>query len=61
MDRSNQVMGWVLGVIIVALVLIAAWWYANSGTVGIPNTGDNGTTQTQPLNTSTDGTGTATF
>ena len=41
MDRTNQTVSWVLGIIIVALVVLAAWWYlASDNSVGVPNTGD---------------------
>lgn len=34
-------MGWVLGIVIVALVILAAWWYvaSNTNSAGVPNTG----------------------
>lgn len=55
-SNTNQVMGWVLGIVIVALIILAAWWYvasSNTNYAGVPNTG----AQTQTIDTSGTGTG----
>ncbi len=40
MDRTDDTVAWIAGIVLVILVLAGIWWYASSINVpGIPNTG----------------------
>ncbi len=44
MDRTDNTVAWVVGIVLVLLVLAGIWWYASSINVpGIPNTGATST------------------